>query len=83
VPPEVTETELGETVTETGVAGGITVTNALAPCVGSAALVALTVTLVLLVTIGAVKKPVLEIVPELADQDTAVLLVPCTVAENC
>jgi hypothetical protein len=42
------------------------------------ALVAVTVTVVLLVTFGAVKSPVLEIVPALADQVTAVLAVPLT-----
>ena len=48
-----------------------------------ATLVAVTVTLVLLVTLGAVNRPPVEIVPALADQVTAVLLVPCTVAVNC
>jgi hypothetical protein len=38
---------------------------------------------VLLVTAGAVKKPLDEIVPALAAQVTAVLVVPCTKAVNC
>lgn len=37
----------------------------------------------LVVTLGALKKPLLEILPKLVDQFTAVLLVPCTVAVNC
>ena len=53
-----------------------TETTALAVLVVSATLVARTVTVVAIVTLGAVKLPVLEIVPALADQFTAVLLVP-------
>jgi len=49
----------------------------------SAALVALTVTEVLAVTVGAVKNPLLVIVPLEADQVTAVLEVLLTVAANC
>jgi hypothetical protein len=49
----------------------------------SAALVAVTVTLVLLVTAGAVNMPLLETLPDVADHVTAVLLVPCTAALNC
>jgi hypothetical protein len=41
------------------------------------------VTDVLLVTFGAVKAPVLEIVPALADQVTAVSAVPLMLAVNC
>lgn len=37
----------------------------------------------LLVTVGAINKPALEIDPELVDQFTAVSLVPCTLAVNC
>ena len=63
--------------------GAVTETAALAFLVVSAELVAVTVTLILLVTSGAVNKPALDTVPELADQVTAVLLVPWMVAENC
>jgi len=60
-----------------------TETVALAAFVVSAALVARTVTVVAVVTVGAVKLPALVIVPALTDQFTDVLLVPCTLAENC
>ena len=60
----------------------LTETLALAFFVVSATLVTVTVTLVLLVTVGAVNNPLLEIVPAVADHVTAVLPVPCTVAEN-
>jgi len=60
----------------------LTETLALAFFVVSAALVTVTVTLALLVTVGAVNNPLLEIVPAVADHVTAVLPVPCTVAEN-
>ena|SRR5579872_3686706 len=48
-----------------------------------ATLVALTVTKVLLVTLGAENVPLLDIVPALADQTTAVFSVPTTLAANC
>jgi hypothetical protein len=67
--------EDGETATLT-LDPAPTETTALAVLVVSAALVARTVTVVAAVTLGAVKLPVLEIVPALADQFTAVLLVP-------
>jgi hypothetical protein len=70
-------------VIESAEVEGITATVAFAFLVLSAALVAVTVTLVLLVTVGAVNIPPLETVPPVADQATAVLLVPCTVALNC
>ena len=41
------------------------------------------ITEVLLVTLGAVKTPPLEIVPSLADQATAVLADPLILAVNC
>jgi hypothetical protein len=41
------------------------------------------ITEVLLVTLGAVKTPLLEIVPGLADQVTAVFALPLILAENC
>lgn len=46
-------------------------------------LVAVTTTTVFVVTFGAVKSPVLEIVPALTDQVTAVSDVPVDVAMNC
>jgi hypothetical protein len=62
---------------------GLIATLALAFFVVSAALVAVTVALVPLVTLGAVNMPPLETAPEVADHVTAVLLVPCTTAVNC
>ena len=62
---------------------GATETVALDFLVVSATLVAVTVTLVLLLTLGAVNIPPAETAPDEADQVTAVLLVPWTVAENC
>ena len=44
---------------------------------------AVTVTVVVEVTEGAVKSPVLETVPAEADQVTAVFVEPLTVAVNC
>ena len=49
----------------------------------SAALVAVTVTFVEEFTDGAVNRPLVEIVPAVACQVTAVLLVEVMVAENC
>jgi len=49
---------------------GVTVTVAVALIVGLATLVAVTVALVWAETVGAMKSPVLEIVPRLADQIT-------------
>jgi hypothetical protein len=63
--------------------GGFTATVALDFLVVSAALVAVTVTLLVLLTLGAVNNPPVETAPDEADQVTAVLLVPWTVAENC
>jgi len=83
VPPEATVAEVGEMVTATDVDGGVMVTVALADFVVSAWLVALTVTVVVVVAVGAVKRPVLEIVPALVDHVTAVLVEPVTVALNC
>jgi hypothetical protein len=60
-----------------------TVTVALAYLVGSATLVALIVTVVFAVTVGALNNPVLLTLPAVADQVTAVLLVFVTWAENC
>ena len=55
----------------------------MAIAVVSATLVAVTVTLVEELTDGAVNRPRVEIVPALACQVTAVLLVAVMVAENC
>jgi hypothetical protein len=63
--------------------GGVTDTVALDFLVVSATLVAVTDTFVLVPTLGAVNIPPVETVPDDADQVTAVLLVPWTVAENC
>jgi len=52
-----------------------TVTVALADLVLSATLVAVTVTVFVAVTVGAVNSPAVLTVPEVADQVTAVLLV--------
>jgi hypothetical protein len=65
------------------VAGGFTVTLAYAFESSKAALLAVIVTDVAVVTAGAVRRPVLEIEPALVDQRTDVLLVPLTVAANC
>jgi hypothetical protein len=62
---------------------GVTVTVAVAWELVLARLVAVTTTEVLLVTLGAVNAPLLEMVPALADQVTAVLAVPLICAVNC
>src|SRR5215475_4164121 len=54
-----------------------------AEAVLSARLVAVTVILVVAETCGAVNRPLVEIVPAVACQTTAVLLVDVSVAENC
>ena len=74
---------LGETVTLIEDPVGLTAMDALAFLDVFAELVAVTVTLVAALTVGAVKRPVLETVPADADQVTAVLVVPCTLAVNC
>jgi hypothetical protein len=81
--PDVTVALAGETETLISVVLAVTATEALAFLVGSAALVAVTVTVVLVLTVGAVKSPPLVIEPALANQVTAVLVVPKTAAENC
>jgi hypothetical protein len=55
---------------------GLTLTDALDFFVESAELVAVTVSVELLETVGAVNIPLLEMLPDEADQVTAVLLVP-------
>lgn len=80
VPPVDTETVVG--VIETATTGvDVTVTVAEADLVASAALVAVTVYVP--VVLGAVYRPELEIVPALAVQVTAVFVDPLTVAVNC
>jgi len=83
--PEVRLVLVGDTLTLTDVDGveAVTDTVALAFFVGSAALVPVTVTFVLLLTEGAVNNPPLDMEPAVADHVTAVLLVPCTAAANC
>jgi hypothetical protein len=62
---------------------GLTAATAAACVLEWLALVAVIVTEVLVVTLGAVKTPVLEIVPALADQITAVSALPLMAAVNC
>ncbi len=80
VPLVVKEADVGETDTAT-VAGAVTVTVADADLVVSATLVAFTVYVP--PVLGAVYKPLEEIVPPVAVQVTAVFVVPVTVAVNC
>ena len=61
----------------------VIVTDAVPDLVASATLVAITVALVLTVTVGAWYSPVLEIVPVEADQVTATFEVFVTRAVNC
>ena len=63
--------------------GSVTETWAVDFFVGSATLLAVTLILAPLVTVGAVNIPVLETLPAVAVQVTAVLLVPWTLAVNC
>lgn len=61
----------------------VTATKTLADFVGSATLVAFTVTAVSTVTTGAVNSPEFEITPAVADQTTDVFVEPVTIAVNC
>jgi len=81
--PDVRLALVGETVTLMVDPVGLTTTIALAFFAVFALLVAVTVTLVLVVTVGAVKRPLVEIVPADDVQVTAVLVEPRTVALNC
>ena len=81
--PDVRAALVGETVTLIVDPVGLTTTIALAFFAVFALLVAVTVTLVLVVTVGAVKRPLVEIVPADDVQVTAVLVEPRTVALNC
>jgi hypothetical protein len=83
VVPDVKLVLVGETLMVTLEVGGAMATTALAFFVESATLVAVTVTLVLLVTVGAVNRPLDETVPALELQVTAVLVEPLTAALNC
>ena len=62
---------------------GVTKIVAVACLVLSARLTAVTVTVVLVVTLGAVNMPFAEIFPEVADHVLPALLVFVTVAVNC
>lgn len=62
---------------------GTIVTSENAKLSNWAALVAVIITFVGDATVGATNKPALEIIPALADQLTAVLLVEVSVAVNC
>ena len=66
-----------------GGANGAIVRVAEALLLESAMLVAVTIAVVEVETAGAVNRPVLDTVPTFADQLTATLLVPTTVALNC
>src|SRR5260370_28353457 len=66
-----------------GGADGVTVRVAEGVWLVSAWLMAVTVTAVLEVTVGAVKSPELETDPAVADQMTAVFVPPVTDAVNC
>ena len=81
VRPVKSDTEAGLMLTATGGGGALTVTVAVADLVVSATLVARTVNVP--AAAGAVYRPLLDIVPPLADQVTAVFEVPVTVALNC
>jgi len=81
--PDVRVALVGETVTLMVDLVGFTTTIALAFFEVFALLVAVTVRLVLVVTVGAVKRPLVEIVPADDVQVTAVLVEPRTVALNC
>jgi len=61
----------------------VTTTDAVPDVLVSAALIAVTVTFVLTVTVGAWYRPALEMVPTDADQVTAVFELPVTNALNC
>jgi hypothetical protein len=82
VPAEVTLVVAGLTEMVTGAVAS-TVTVACAYLLVLATLVACTITAVLLATLGAVNKPLDEILPAEADQFTAVSEVFVTEAENC
>ena len=82
VAAEATVALVGVTVTLT-VAGGVTEIVEDADALGVAMLVAVTVAVVVLDTVGAVNKPLAEIDPAFVLHRTCVLLVPWTAAVNC
>jgi hypothetical protein len=82
VPPAETVAPVGEIATDT-VPGGFTVTVAEAELAVLAWLIALTVTEVVEVTVGAVSSPAVEMDQAEVDQVTAVFDEPLTVAANC
>jgi len=82
--PEGTVALVGFTLTVILVlVAGLMVTMAEAVDVGNAALVAFIVAEIVEVVVPAVNRPVLEIVPPVADHTTEVLVVPLTEAVNC
>ena len=81
VPPVTSDAEVGVIEMPTTGGAALTVTFADADLVLSAALVAVTANVPALP--GAVYMPLEEMLPPLADQVTAVLLLPVTVAVNC
>jgi len=83
LPAEMRLDEIGETATLTAADEGLTVIVDREYWLGSATLVAVTLAVVVAVTLAAVNNPLLEIVPPVADQVTAVFDVLPTVAENC
>ena len=83
VVPIWTDVVAGETTIDAG-GSGSTVTVAVADAAELALLVAFTVTVFVVVTDGAVKNPVLLMVPADADQETLLFVdVLVTVAVNC
>ena len=81
--PELTVDVEGATETLTAEPAGVIVSAALPFTAKFAALVAVTLTKVFDVTVGAVKRPLPEIEPALALHFTAVSFVPVTDAVNC
>jgi hypothetical protein len=79
----VTVAEAREPVLATFVGSVVPTSIVCGMAIVKATLVAVMTTSVFVATLGAVKNPVLEIVPALADQFTAVFEVPLTLAANC
>ena len=82
VPPEMRVALAGVTVTRIAV-GAVTEIVDVADAPGEATLVAVTVAVVAVVTVGAVNKPPVVTDPALALQRTCVLVAPTTVAASC
>ena len=82
-PPACAENERPAGVTDSAGGEGFTVTDAEFDFVGSATLVAVTVTVWSTVTIGAWNSPVLVMLPAVARQVTETSLQLLTVVENC